>query len=970
MPRSNHGRISRGSRVSGKIGPFQGRPPVDLSLPPHQQQRRPRATRVKFHGTVVGSSTVHDGHFRVHWDECNKTSDHMSRHLEWIDNPEQLNEEQNAYFKSLFENDRIYIGVHKDMMRYTVTTALISNQQTSRRAPPLPPPAPANVPRVPPLTAATDLVPTTAARTDVLPGPRPAATDVILPPEPRPTATDVVPGPTATDVAVATTATNDILVTATDVVPTTVANVLPLPSSTTAPEEPLLLTNGPNADPAETDVHHNPDPDNDPEEDVLFDETEVEAEMRENEINNSHIAARATYLREKGELVRDAHQVLVKGPRHHQTVWTVSGDVEEANVDPHVEFFQQTGVVGFDFREQNRTVNTSEVINESGKTIKRSHKVSRINFLDLFRHLFGDNDNDEKLLDNMNKHRKVLQEERRRNNSRNGNIPIRLFTRREFWVGWGLVLASRCVGRERGEKMWDKATNGIMIEVTARSFVTDFNPAQFMSLERFKEWKTCVAWMYADEAIKDDDPWWQISPAFEAHRRNRKRTIALSIIKVLDESMSAFRPQTKKDGNVPHLSFIKRKPEPLGIEVKVAMCCMLLVFLNMNLCRSRKKGDEAGEDREYDNVTPMKTVRVSLSLMKESKVDRTNPSGCDTNPNATRDVFLGDAWFSSVDLAVKTMQVHDSHYIGVVKMNSSKYPKRFLEETMKMWPAGSHLNLEATVDGVPLVATGYKYCKSKVIAFIWTKGAGHTEPGDPYIAKWHDSKSNRCERWIDRPSIVAFYFNQCNGIDVGNMMRQKVLRLEKSWVTQNGYFRLLTTLVGTNVVDTYRAYMRHCRCNHRHKKMQLMEFTEMLCYDMLKNELPNQDALDDSFSLPRLPPAAPTFTQGQPNNQPHNHHECQLVVRRPQQYVTRDDLQRVVDRLNNHKLCETTERERNGTKWRLKRRRCSTKGCKCKTTMYCPACIPGPKRDLAWMCKRCGPMHEREHTQNILELQH
>ena len=40
--------------------------PVDLPLPAHQQQRQSRATCVKFHGTVVGLSTVHDGHFCVH----------------------------------------------------------------------------------------------------------------------------------------------------------------------------------------------------------------------------------------------------------------------------------------------------------------------------------------------------------------------------------------------------------------------------------------------------------------------------------------------------------------------------------------------------------------------------------------------------------------------------------------------------------------------------------------------------------------------------------------------------------------------------------------------------------------------------------------------------------------------------------------------------------------------------------------
>ena len=368
----------------------------------------------------------------------------------------------------------------------------------------------------------------------------------------------------------------------------------------------------------------------------------------------------------------------------------------------------------------------------------------------------------------MNKHIPVLQNERCQKNLQNGNIPIQPFTRHEFWIGWGLVLASQYIGQEEGERMWEKK---IQKEVTAKLFLTLFNPVPFMSLNQFKEWKACVAWMYADESLKDDDPWWQVSPAFEAHRRNWKQTIALSIIKVLNELMSAFCPQTKKTGNIPHLSFLKQKLEPLGIEIKVAMCCMLLLFLTMNLCR--KKGDQAGEDSEFENVTSMKTVKVSLVLMKDSKVDRSNPMGHQTNPNATRDIFLGNAWFSSVELAAKAMQVHDLYYISVVKTNLSKFPKKFIEHTMKQWPAGTHLNLQSTVDDVPLAATGYKYCRTKVLCFIWTKGAGHTEPGKPYVAKWHDARSNRCEKWIDRPSVVSFYFEKCNGIDVENMMRQK-----------------------------------------------------------------------------------------------------------------------------------------------------------------------------------------------------
>ena len=42
--------------------------------------------------------------------------------------------------------------------------------------------------------------------------------------------------------------------------------------------------------------------------------------------------------------------------------------------------------------------------------------------------------------------------------------------------------------------------------------------------------------------------------------------IAESYLKVGDESMSAIRFHTMSKGNLPHLYYISRKPEPLGKE--------------------------------------------------------------------------------------------------------------------------------------------------------------------------------------------------------------------------------------------------------------------------------------------------------------------------------------------------------------------------------------------------------------------
>ena len=100
----------------------------------------------------------------------------------------------------------------------------------------------------------------------------------------------------------------------------------------------------------------------------------------------------------------------------------------------------------------------------------------------------------------------------------------------------------------------------------------------------------------------------------------------------------------------------------------------------MDLCRS--KHDNAGESKQYANTTKLKTAQISLTLMEKAKVDR-SISNENTNKDASRDIFLGDSWFSSVELAVLTQSVLDSDYVGVVKTNSGRCPKQFLESKMK-----------------------------------------------------------------------------------------------------------------------------------------------------------------------------------------------------------------------------------------------------------------------------------------------
>ena len=347
-------------------------------------------------------------------------------------------------------------------------------------------------------------------------------------------------------------------------------------------------------------------------------------------------------------------------------------------------------------------------------------------------------------------------------------------------------------------------------------------------------------------------------------------------------------------------------------------------------------------------------------LDRETEItDETTDTYSDTNPNASRDIFLGDAWFSGIDLLLLTSKVHRSWYIGVVKTNSSRFPKEFLQTVMKDWSGGSYLNLTATIDDVKIVATGYKYCNKKLLMFIWTYGAGHTEPGDPYVAKWMDNNMNRCERHIPRPSVISFYFAHCNGIDVHNGCRQKDLRLEKCWVTCDGFSRLLTSLFGMNVVDSWRAYRAHSTASHRHKDVQLLDFASMLAYDMLNNTKSKEHFEEDSFSI-ALPPAPDT-----PTTAPNNLQTSPESVSTPIQ--ERNNSLVETNAFLCHQLVQTALKEKTSSGSRTKRMECKlNQNCKKKTSHYCVGCsLPGEK--IRWMCRGCFHKHQRNVFEALSE---
>lgn len=637
-------------------------------------------------------------------------------------------------------------------------------------------------------------------------------------------------------------------------------------------------------------------------------------------------------MREKQTLIGD--EVTVTSSLNGLSLtWKVIPDIKEADVARDDEF-QDVGIAGFDF---------NNTIVKGGPR----NSLQRINLLALMIHLWpGDWKEQLKVL---NIRIQVDNEVLRRHCSHHHGRPklTAEITENEFWVWWGLMLTARIMGRKGS--LWDRLdSEGLRPRV-------DFS--RHMSENRFEHIRKKMPFLWASNNKKaQGDPWWQFLDAIDEFNKNRKRTVLSSFLKVLDESMSAWRPQTTALGNLQHLSCIQRKPEPLGTELKVVVDSVLQMMLYLEI----QKGKIVMRSAEFCDVMKS-TVACTTRLAKYTT--RNGGSGATENVASTnvKEIWLGDAWFASVTTAKSVEQY--GRFIGPVKTSHALFCKKYLETKMASWPAGSHLVLETKFQDLPLLAIGYKYNKRKVLSFVATKGAGHTETttGHEYHARWIDDNGMTAMKDIPRPEIIAKYFQNSNVVDVHNQCRQFELALEKHWITKDCWFRLITTLFGICVVDCWQGYRHHlARGHHRHREISLEDFIDMMANDMLNNDhskaVSQKQAL--VINLPEETNETSSVSQSSAVMQTSTLDDATVFsaltdftsgMRERQPALEEIHTEEVETEMEAHEVIDVAGRKRRGE--RLRRGKCID--CHRKTSSFCKGCpVPKKKCLKPWFCGR------------------
>jgi hypothetical protein len=418
---------------------------------------------------------------------------------------------------------------------------------------------------------------------------------------------------------------------------------------------------------------------------------------------------------------------------------------------------------------------------------------------------------------------------------------VKEVTHREYHHFLAILLYG-CGYDEAGKDLW-----GVKNDYPSVYGAPDLKLYTKMSCDRFKALKSIFHLGFTDPSTVDkSDPWWEIRSLVDGFNENRKAKVAASVYKVMDESMSSFRPKTSKTGNLPNISYVKRKPKPLGTEFKNMVCGATRIMLALEIqegkfpMREKPHCDRLG-------ATAACTTRL-MELV----------AGCgqsELESKAKPDKGLGDSWFGSVTAVVEAAK-NGQELIGGVKTNFSKSPKKAMEEFMKNCPSGSYYVAVCNVPdevGMKIVFVSYKYNARKVLHFVMTDGAGSTvpDPNRAYIARFPDEFGNLAARKVPRPACLSDYFEKSNVVDVHNQMRQGILGLEDKWVSQCGFFRVMCSIFGMCVIDTKEAMAHGLARSHPLAKASVKRVAGAIADDIFRR-MHLTDETHPSRTLPAL----------------------------------------------------------------------------------------------------------------------
>jgi len=283
----------------------------------------------------------------------------------------------------------------------------------------------------------------------------------------------------------------------------------------------------------------------------------------------------------------------------------------------------------------------------------------------------------------------------------------------------------------------------------------------------------------------------------------------------VDESMAwcwaqetfkeAYNAGYRRPGAVPPGQFVKEKPIPKGYW-HYALAAFYTSSPVPTLLKLEPRSSPDPDPPEFPGGLGVMT-RAVLRAVWEFR-------------GSWRTVYA-DSAYASAELAIELFKI-GLYFAGVVKTNTVKFPKKYLQEVGEGLRRGEHRVMTSTMnvmmlDGEQHVARtltlrAVVWVDRKVFTFIATRGS--TDPGALIRRKRWNPNQGFFVKEVARPKIVEELHDSFGAVDLHNRYRQAGYAFEALFRTANFEKRIFCFLVGALLTNAYAAWVwdrRNCR---------------------------------------------------------------------------------------------------------------------------------------------------------------
>lgn len=363
-----------------------------------------------------------------------------------------------------------------------------------------------------------------------------------------------------------------------------------------------------------------------------------------------------------------------------------------------------------------------------------------------------------------------------------------------------------------------------------------------ISKNRFDKLRSVFRCGPSDDLAFSQNEWCFVEPLLDAFNSHNIKQIIPGWLLGPDESIGAWRgKEGKKDPKkCPKRMFVKRKPEPLGVEFKNIGDALSGMMLKAEITKGKAENIKPKYWSKENGATAATTMRLSEPWF------------------GTGRVVAGDSWFASVR-TTELLLKNGLDFIGDIKTGT----KRFVPKTV--YDAGTEdengawatWTSEIKLDGdteVPIYCVTHRRGES-IHAFI--ASCGTTLPGNSHVAYFEDDEDRAMgvevadfELTRKCPMVLNDFTLAQPTIDRHNRYRQHILAMEKRLVTNNFSFRFFTTVLGFIVVNAFLAHRYFNDANADFKSLM-----DRLALKLMNNPDAESPTTDSSPSNGRKSPA-------------------------------------------------------------------------------------------------------------------